>query len=140
MSKKSNGQCEICLLANGKEPGSIIFENEYITAYLDPSSISAGSVIVTTKKHFFDIDELDEVTAAAVMKALKTIAKAIKKVFKPGGIGFIHNSGEFSDLPHFHVHIFPRYKNDWLVGMAIGFPFMINTDTAEVAKELKEAI
>ncbi|MEI6287478.1 MAG: HIT family protein [Bacillota bacterium] len=140
MSKPTIKNCEYCLLATGKEPCIIVLENEYVAAFLEPNSASSGSVIVTTKQHYFDIDELDEPTAAAVMNALQTVTRAIKTVFEPDGIGLLQNSGKFSDTLHFHIHVFPRYRNDWFRGLAGDFPGPVAADAAETAAELRAAL
>jgi len=140
MSKTITKNCEYCLLATGKAECSLVLENEYVSAFLEPNPVSSGSVIVTTKKHYFDIDELDQPTAAAVMNALQAVTRAIKTVFEPDGIGLIQNSGKFSDTLHFHIHVFPRYRNDWFRGLAGDFPGPVNADAEETAAELRSAL
>ncbi|MFA6075575.1 MAG: HIT family protein [Negativicutes bacterium] len=140
MSNEINEKCEFCLLANGIQPSNFVFENEYVAAFMEPNPVSTGSIVVATKKHYFDIDELDDLTAAAVMKALQAVTKAIKKVYEPDGVGLIQNSGKFRDTLHFHIHVFPRYKNDWLRGLAMDFPGQIGANPADTAAELRKAL
>ena len=102
--------------------------------------VGAGSVIVTTKTHYQDIDELDEATAMAVMRALQAVTRAIKRVYEPDGVGMIQNSGKFSDSLHFHIHVFPRYRNDWFKGLAMEFTGSANADSDEIAAELRQAL
>lgn len=40
------------------------------------------------------------------------IIKTIKLVYKPSGYSIMQNGGEFNDIGHYHLHIFPRYEND----------------------------
>ena len=140
MSKEERAKCAYCTLATaGKQP-SYIINNDYVAAFMEPNPVGAGSVIVTTKTHYQDIDELDEATAMAVMRALQAVTRAIKRVYEPDGVGMIQNSGKFSDSLHFHIHVFPRYRNDWFKGLAMEFTGSANADSDEIAAELRQAL
>lgn len=70
-----------------------------------------------TKRRFKDLEEIDEITLSSIMSASVIISKALKAIYQPNGISIIQNGGIFNDLDHYHMHVFPRYKNDgfgWL--------------------------
>lgn len=140
MKKQNTGKCEFCAMADNQIPCDVVLENEYVLAILDPNPVSSGSMVVTTKKHYTGLDELDEPTAAALMNALQASTRAIKKVFDPDGIGMLQNSGKVNSALHFHIHVFPRYHNDWFRGLAGDFVTPTNVDAAETAAALKKAI
>ena len=45
----------------------------------------------------------------------------------------MQNGGEFNDIGHFHLHIFPRYQND-------GFGWISNENKISVSKETANKI
>ena len=45
------------------------------------------------------------------MKFSVIMTKVIKSIFKPDGYTIMQNGGMFNDVGHYHLHIFPRYKN-----------------------------
>ncbi len=67
----------------------------------------------------------------------KKIVSALKAVYSPNGYSIMQNGGEFNDIGHYHLHIFPRYQND-------GFAWTYRDETkkvnAEIAMRIKEKI
>lgn len=103
--------CLGCNLANKSELVFSVFEDEYVCCFLDHNPFNEGHVLIVSKKHYYDVDELDEDTAKSVMKASIIISKAIKKLYNPDGITVSQNGGIFNELKHYHMHVVPRYKN-----------------------------
>lgn len=107
-----NEGCIGCRLANHLQDTYTVYEDEMITCLLDIAPLNEGHVLILPKKHYVDVDDMDEPTANAVMKASATIAKALKIQFHPDGISIIQNGGIFNELNHYHMHVFPRYEED----------------------------
>jgi diadenosine tetraphosphate (Ap4A) HIT family hydrolase len=61
-----------------------------------------------------------------VMDASRLIARALKRLFNPDGIRIVQSGGAFSDLGHYHMHVFPSYKGDGYV-----WPEPLRRDGAE---------
>ncbi|WP_026695513.1 HIT family protein [Peribacillus kribbensis] len=104
-------ECIGCGLANHTLPVDMVYENDLICVVLDHHPYNEGHVMILPKVHVEEVDELDEETANAVIKAAGLMAKAIKALYKPDGITICQNGGIFSDLSHFHMHVVPRYKH-----------------------------
>lgn len=47
-----------------------------------------------------------------IMSLAKKIVKVIKERYSPDGYSIMQDGGIFNDIGHYHLHIFPRYKND----------------------------
>ena len=104
-------ECLGCNLANKKLPVHVVFEDDFVSCFLDHEPYNEGHVLILPKKHFYDHDELDEDTAKSIMKASILLSKAIKKLYNPDGITICQNGGIFNELTHYHMHVVPRYKN-----------------------------
>lgn len=104
-------KCLGCSLANKTEPVNIVYENDYVTCFLDHDPFNEGHTLILPKKHFVDVDELDNETASEIMSASILISKALKQLYKPDGITVTQNGGIFNELTHYHMHVVPRYKN-----------------------------
>lgn len=115
--------CLGCSLANKQLPINIVYENKYVCCILDHDPYNEGHVLILPKKHFEDLDELDETTGNCVMQASKLISKAIKKLYKPDGITICQNGGIFSELSHFHMHVVSRYRNQSFADFYLDVPF-----------------
>jgi histidine triad (HIT) family protein len=46
---------------------------------------------------------------------------------------FMQNGGAFNDIGHYHLHVFPRYKND-------GFGWTANNKTEAVEQQIADKI
>ena len=61
----------------------------------------------------------------------------LKEIYKPNGYSIMQNGGEFNDVGHYHLHIFPRYIGD-------GFGWTYGEDAknvnAEIAKRIRDRI
>ena len=135
--------CLGCNLAHKKIPAHVVFENDYVSCILDHDPYNEGHVLIVTKKHYEDMDELDAETASYCFQAARVISKAIKTLYKPDGITICQNGGVFSELSHFHMHIVPRYKQQAFAAFYLGDPFdneHLRNKLLETQTDLKAAI
>ncbi|MFB1051455.1 HIT family protein [Paraliobacillus sp. JSM ZJ581] len=134
-------KCLGCRLANKVQPTNIVYENNYVTCFLDYASFNEGHTLILPKQHFVDVDELDKETASAIMSASILLSKALKKLYKPDGITFTQNGGIFNELIHYHMHVVPRYKNQpfsdfYNVNSVLAEDIRELSDTKELLKEV----
>lgn len=104
--------CLFCDIANKRIETNIVYEDEIVMAFLDCDPINEGHVLLIPKKHYLDVDEMPIEVLAHIMGISQKVVKAIKKIYQPDGYSIMQNGGEFNDVGHYHLHIFPRYKND----------------------------
>lgn len=115
----TNEDCIFCKIINKEKNAEIIYEDEKIISFLDIDPINKGHLFIVPKKHCLDLDDLDEDTTVDIMKFSVKATRILKRVFKPDGYSIMQNGGYFNDIGHYHMHIFPRYKNDgfgWTYG------------------------
>lgn len=98
------------------QKGDFIFSNEHITAIINSFfvGVNKGHVIVIPNNHYENIYDIPEKIGHEVFSASQKIAKAMKKAYQCDGITIRQNNEPASDQHafHYHMHIFPRYKND----------------------------
>jgi len=104
--------CFGCQLANQLVETKVIFEDDVMTCILDINPLNEGHTLILPKTHYKDLEEIDERTMKSIVKASVIISKALKSIYQPDGITVIQNGGIFNDLDHYHMHVFPRYKDD----------------------------
>ncbi|MGD6777006.1 HIT family protein [Sutcliffiella horikoshii] len=105
--------CLGCRLANKSEAVYMVYEDDYVTCFLDHAPFNEGHTLILPKQHFLDVDELDEETASAIMRASILISKVLKRLYQPDGITINQNGGVFNELNHYHMHVVPRYEGQW---------------------------
>jgi len=117
--------CPICVALEGIENSDtlikrsdIVYQNNLVTALISSFFIgnNPGHVIIVPNKHFENIFSLPEDYASEIQKVAAEIAKALKTSYKAEGITTMQNNEPAGDQHafHYHLHIFPRYKNDEL--------------------------
>lgn len=114
-----------------------IYEDEVVMAFLDMEPINEGHVLLVPKEHYLDVDEMPDEVLVHLMLVSKKIVSALKEIYKPNGYSIMQNGGDFNDVGHYHLHIFPRYAGD-------GFGWIYGDDvkkvSEEIAKKLKDQI
>lgn len=93
--------------------------------------------MLVPKEHYLDVDEIPNEILSHLMIISKKIVSALKEIYKPNGYSIMQNGGEFNDVGHYHLHIFPRYIGD-------GFGWTYGEDekdvNAKIAKRIKDRI
>lgn len=105
-------ECLFCNLANGKIPTYSIYQNDLVNCFLDIDPIADGHILVVPKQHLLEIDSFDVLIANHIMQAAILVTKAIKHAYHPDGVSMMQNGGYFNEVNHYHLHVFPRYRND----------------------------
>jgi histidine triad (HIT) family protein len=108
--------CIFCTIIEGQAPAEVVFEDEETLAFMDINPANPGHTLVIPKRHVRDVYELDEETAAAVMKATVRVAGAIKRALHPDGMNLVQSNERAGgqEIFHFHIHVIPRWYGDGL--------------------------
>lgn len=125
--------CIFCEIIKKERNAEIIYEDEKIISFLDIDPINKGHLLIVPIKHYLDLDDLDVDVAIQIMKFSIKVIRILKKTFKPDGYSIMQNGGYFNDIGHYHMHIFPRYKND-------GFSWTYGDDIKYDMEEMKNKI
>jgi len=132
--------CIFCNIIDGEIPAVKVLDEALVLAFMDINPSSKGHMLVVPKKHAENIFEIPESDLAVVIKAVKRCANAVKEALKAEGITVLQLNGKASDqiIPHFHVHIIPRWEND---GLSVSSWEMKKGDMEEIkdiARKVKE--
>ena len=118
-----NYKCPFCKIAKGIEDDNVItkqqdifYQDKFITAFIasDWWPNNKGHAIIIPNKHIENIYSLTENLSNKIHKLEKEIFIAFKKEYKCDGVSSRqHNEPDGGqDVWHYHIHIFPRFKND----------------------------
>ena len=104
--------CLFCKIIAGEIPCYKVFENEYVLAFLDIEPKAMGHTLIIPKKHFKDLDDIDENTLIEIFNAAKTIKKVLEEKLNCSGLSLIQNNGDLQEVKHFHLHLIPNYQEN----------------------------
>jgi len=98
-------------IINREIPADIIYEDENSLAFLDINPVSKGHILLISKNPYPWITDVPEDELAELfIKAQKLIIKMKKAL----NCDFVQISVVGKDVPHFHIHLIPRYFDDTL--------------------------
>jgi histidine triad (HIT) family protein len=97
--------------------------------------VSDGHILIVPKTHVVWMQETDDETISGIFKLAKKLMLAIKNGLK---CDYVQVSIVGKDIPHFHIHLIPRYFNDNLHQ----FPTKKykEGESSEVVKKITEAL
>jgi histidine triad (HIT) family protein len=106
--------CVFCKIIAGKIPAKVLMENEKAIALLDAFPLAAGHTLIIPKLHYAKVQEMSEQDAIAVFQILWKIIDAVEVGSHVSASTIaIHNGSEAGqEIPHMHVHIVPRNRDD----------------------------
>ena len=104
-------ECLFCKIINREIPCYKIYENNYVLAFLDINPDSDGHTLIIPKKHFTDLDDIDDDTLSKIFKAAKTVKKFLEQKLGCEGVSLIQNNGFVQEIKHYHLHLKPYYKD-----------------------------
>lgn len=116
-------ECPFCRIVSGVDKNNkgtkqrdIIYQNNYVTAFIASKwwPNNKGHVLVVPNEHFENIYDLPAEIAAEIHKVAQMTALAMKSTYQCDGISTRqHNEPAGNqDVWHYHLHVYPRYKND----------------------------
>lgn len=103
--------CIFCKIINGSIPSYTIYEDDVVKAFLDISPDSNGHTLIIPKKHYLDIDSIDNDTLIHIMNVARDIKKLLESKLNIDGLTLIQNNGDVQEVKHYHLHLKPYYKN-----------------------------
>ena len=99
-----------CKIINGEIPSYKLYEDDTVLAFLDVNPQSNGHTLIIPKKHFLDIDDIDNETLENIADTARYIKKLLISKLNCDGITFTQNNGECQEVKHYHLHVIPYYK------------------------------
>lgn len=132
--------CIFCRIARGEAPCALVCEDELTLTFMDIQPVSRGHSLIITREHFENLYEVTEQALAAVARASRRLAPAIRQVIAPDGLRVFQLNGAAAGQTvfHYHMHLVPRSA-----GKPEHFPGRVQADPGElaaVASELSAAL
>ncbi len=105
--------CIFCKIIKGEIPSAKVYEDDKVFAFLDINPVNYGHTLVIPKEHHQMMHDVpDELLAYCYVKAKELMIK-MKKALEAD---YVTVSVVGLDVPHFHIHLIPRYYDDGLAG------------------------
>lgn len=132
-------QCPFCMIAAGKIPAKIVYEDSFVKAVLDINPANKGHVIVFPKQHYQLTSMMPDNEVARLFQVANKLSKVVFEVVKAQGTNIFVANGQVAgqNAPHVLVHVIPRFDND-KVGLIWQPKKIDEKEMEEIAARLKE--
>lgn len=101
--------CIFCKIAKNEIPSSKIYENDKFLVFLDIKPVSNGHLLIIPKEHVVWMQEATDELISEIFKLTKKMMLALKNSLR---CDYIQESVVGNEVPHFHIHLMPRYYGD----------------------------
>lgn len=108
--------CIFCKIINGEIPCHKVYEDDKVLAFLDIKPLNPGHTLVVPKKHYENIEEINEEELTTLILSIKKIGLLVKEKLGVSGYNVSLNNGKVAgqEVMHLHFHVIPRHEGDGL--------------------------
>ena len=106
--------CVFCKIRDGQSPSIKLYEDARTLCIMDINPLNSGHCLVLTRTHAPTIFDADPADLAAAITTAQRVARAQRTALRPDGLNMLQANGAaaFQSVPHFHLHLIPRWTND----------------------------
>jgi histidine triad (HIT) family protein len=104
-----NKNCIFCKIIKKEIPCNQVYEDKNFLVFLDIKPVNYGHLLIIPKKHVIWMQEADDKIIGSIYKLAKKMMLALKKSLK---CDYVQLSVVGNEVPHFHIHLIPRYTED----------------------------
>ena len=106
--------CIFCKIVSGQVPCMKVYEDEHTLVFMDIAGDVDGHMVAIPKNHIENILDCDTESLNRLMRAVKKVSNHCVENCGFDGVNLLNASDTSAgqSVPHFHIHIIPRKKND----------------------------
>ncbi|MBR2704531.1 MAG: HIT family protein [Clostridia bacterium] len=92
----------------GDKTDKIIYEDEKFECFFDARPKAEGHTLISTKKHYKDMMEVDDETCKEIFVLAKRVMNVLKDVYEAESVYLCTMCD--GPMNHFHIQLIPRYS------------------------------
>ncbi len=108
--------CVFCRIVSGESPAPIVLEDAGSLAFLDHRPLFPGHCLLVPRQHVETLNDLPAPQIQPLFGAAQLLCRAIEEGLGAHGSFVAVNNRVSQSVPHLHIHIVPRHKQDGLRG------------------------
>jgi histidine triad (HIT) family protein len=109
-------ECIFCDIISEASPAHLVFEDDASLAFLDTRPLFPGHVLLVPRDHVPTLPDLSSNQVPAFFENVQLMSKAVPLAMESEGSFVAMNNKLSQSVPHLHVHIVPRSRQDGLRG------------------------
>ncbi|MFA7449346.1 MAG: HIT family protein [Bacilli bacterium] len=106
-----NNDCVFCKIVRREIPAAIVYEDDFVLAFLDIAPTAPGHTLVIPKVHHETFLGTPRNLMHNVVDVAQRIGQVQIKTLGAQGVNILINNypPAGQSVPHFHIHVIPRY-------------------------------
>ena len=105
--QRSVDTCIFCAIAHGNVEAAVLYEDEFILAFMDREPIRRGHVQIIPREHWETYDVLPPHLLEKIIAFAQLLAKRLKELNHVERVAFVFTGG---DVAHAHAHVLPMVE------------------------------
>ena len=124
--------CIFCKIISGEIKSKFLKETNYSVSFLDAFPLATGHVLVIPKNHHQKIQDLSEEENIDLFSLVHQMMPNVDKITGSTLVAIHNGKDAGQEIPHVHVHLVPRSKNDSAGAIHSMFKFTVNLSEPEM--------
>ena len=108
--------CTFCRIVGGELESCAVFEDEMSLAFLDRRPLFHGHTLIVPRAHYQTLVDLPPALIGPLFANARLLARALEQALGAEGSFVAVNNRISQSVPHLHVHVVPRRRQDGLRG------------------------
>ena len=112
---ESMSGCVFCDILSGKAPGSFVYRDEQVAAFMDIRPVNFGHLLVVPVRHAAYLADISVDMAAELMRLAHGLAAALRTSSvrcEAVNLFLADGAAAMQEVFHVHLHVFPRFAKD----------------------------
>lgn len=139
---RSDAPCPFCEIVEGVSAGraaaEVVFEDEFVVAFLDRSPLFHGHTLVVPRQHVVTLADLPAALIGPFWRRVQHISRALPDAVGADGTFVANNNVVSQSVAHLHVHVVPRRRGDGLRGFFWPRTKYADGEKADLAARLRD--
>lgn len=116
--------CVFCQIVAGEAEAFVVASGPTAVAFLDIAPLSRGHTLVVPTRHVTDLLDGGAEVLREVAPVLEETAHLLVGRLRADGLNLFQSTGAAAgqEVPHFHVHLVPRWRDDGVLRNLVGAP------------------
>jgi len=132
--------CIFCKIISGDLPVKILKETSQSISFLDAFPLAKGHALVIPKKHHQKIQDMTGEENTDLFSLVREITSKVDSITGATLVAIHNGKDAGQEIPHVHVHLVPRDKNDFAGAIHSMFKSSLklsDSENDEIYKKLK---